>query len=321
LDNKTKNKTVLVTGADGFIGRQLVAQLHERGIGFVAATRRQQTLCGQQTIAIGDIDDNTDWSGALSGVGSIVHLAGRAHILNETEADPEQAFFKVNAQGSARLASQAAQTGVQRFLLLSTIGVYGPEHTHLDINTPISPKTDYGRSKLAAEKHVRQFSSDTMAYTILRAPLVYGPGVGGRFEQLLRLCRTPIPLPLAGINNRRSLIYSENLVDLIIHALGHKEAANKTLLVSDGKDLSTPDLIRDLRKSMGQAPGLWPLPKPVLDMGAKMLGRSDQWAKLSGTLCVDSLDLRQTLDWTPPFSPQDGLAKTATWFKQNSKHR
>ncbi len=320
MNEKTKKQSVLVTGADGFIGRQLVARLRERGIGLVAATRHQQTLSGLQTVAVGDIDGNTDWSGALSGVGSVVHLAARAHILKESEADPEQAFFKVNAQGSARLASQAARAGVKRFLLLSTIGVYGPEHIHLHKNTPVSPETDYGRSKLAAEKHVRQFSSDTMAYTILRAPLVYGPGVGGRFEQLLRLCRTPFPLPLAGITNRRSLIYSENLVDLILHALGHKEAADKTLLVSDGKDLSTPDLIRELRKSMGQAPGLWPLPKPVLDVGAKMLGRSSQWAKLSGTLCLDSQDLRQTLDWTPPFSPQDGLAKTAIWSRQNSKH-
>jgi len=317
LSTSATTKSILVTGADGFIGHHLVEELRKRNRPVVAATRQQKTIAGEKTIAVGDIDGNTNWRGAFESCSHVVHLAGRAHALTETQADPATAFERVNSMGTAALARQAAEMGARRLLFLSTIAVYDPLLTHLGDDTPAAPQTDYGRSKLAGEQSLRDISNTKMSHTILRVPLVYGPGVGARFLQLLNLARLPLPLPLAGINNQRSLVFVGNLVDLIIHALDHPEAENRTFLVSDGEEISTPNLVKSIATGMGQLVPMWPMPKPVLDLGTSLMGRRDQWQKLTGTLVVDSQLVQRELSWAPPFSLDQGLRETAAWFKNN----
>ena len=317
LKKSDTNRAILVTGADGFVGRHLVTELQRRGRPFVCATRRAGILCGQATIGVGDLGPDTDWFKALENCFTVVHLAGRAHVLNERNNDPAAAFNKVNAKATKALVDQAARHGVQRLLFASTIAVFNPAHIHLDASTPTAPSSDYGRSKLLAEQFVRDAQS-VMAHTILRVPLVYGPGVSARFLQLLRLADLPFPLPFGALKNIRSLIYVQNLVDLILKALGHSQAKNRTFLVSDNRDMSTAFLLRQLATGMGRPGWLWPAPQAILEAGAALVGKRDLWQKFAGDLTLDCDPVREQLGWVPPFSPEAGLKETATWFANSN---
>ncbi len=304
---------VLVTGADGFVGRHLIAEMSKRAMSFTCATRKPRAILKQHSIGVGDIGPQTNWSKALENCHAVVHLAGRAHILREHEKEPAATFDRVNAAATKTLVRQAARHGVKRFLLMSTIAVFDPALGHLDAESETSPNTDYGRSKLLAEQFVRNAPSN-MAHTILRAPLVYGPGVSARFLQLLKLAGLPFPLPFGAIKNTRSLVYVHNLVDLILHALIQPRAENQTFLVSDNQDVSTSFLLGQLAEGMGRPNLLWPMPEAFLKSGATLMGKRDLWHKFAGSLCVDCQPVRTQLDWTPPFSCEEGLKETAKWF-------
>lgn len=259
----------------------------------------------------------------LRGVEVIVHLAARVLVMADSVVDPLHEFRKVNVVWTERLARAAASEDVRRFVYVSSIKVNGEQSiipfTEQDSPNPQDP---YGASKWEAEQALAAVSSQMGLETIvIRSPLVYGPGVGGNFLQLLNLLAKGLPLPLAGVENRRSLIYRENLVDALSRCVYDKLAAGRTYLVSDGEDLSTPELIRRLGKALGLSARLWPLPLSILHGFGQLVGKQVVVDRLLKSLQVDSSKIRRELDWHPPFTVDQGLAATATWFRARTTGR
>lgn len=306
---------VLVTGAAGFVGQALCRTLAEAGFRVRGATRRP--AAGIEAAAVGEIGPDTDWRAALHGVDAVVHLAARVHVMRDTAADPEQAFHAVNAAGTERLARQAAAAGVRRLVYVSSVKVNGERTAArpFDAADAAAPQDPYGRSKWAAEQALQAVSRESGLETVaVRPPLVYGPGVGGNFLRLMKLVKSGVPLPLASLRNRRSLIYLGNLVDLLALCLRHPEAAGATFLVSDGEDLSTGELVRRLARALGRPPRLLPCPPALLRLAGTLAGRGDEVARLADSLQVDDGALRRRLGWSPPFTVDQGIAASAAWF-------
>ena len=248
----------------------------------------------------------------------VIHCAARAYVMNEIESDGLAAYHSVNVVGTKRLAEQAAALDVRRLVYLSSVKVNG-ESTAFDEmyhnSDQPAPNDPYGLSKLEAEEVLLEVSAKTgLEIVIVRPPLVYGPGVKGNLFRLLKLVSLGIPLPLGAVDNRRSLIGLENLVDLLICCVDHPNAAGQILLVSDGEDLSTPDLIRGLAQAMDKSPKLLPVPVSWLYVLGKLTGKLSEVDRLLGSLRVDSAHTRELLDWTPPVSVEAGLQKTVDWF-------
>ncbi|MCP5367779.1 MAG: NAD-dependent epimerase/dehydratase family protein [Hyphomicrobiales bacterium] len=318
---------VLVTGATGFVGRRLCADLVRRGVAVSAATRNPRLLHdvhGVDLRAVAGLGAGTDWSGALRGVDAVVHLAARVHVMDDRAADPLAEFRRINAEGTRRLAEDAAAAGARRFVLLSTIKVNG-EHTGdtpFADETPPMPEDPYARSKWEAERALAAVAAATgMEAVVLRPPLVYGPGVKGNFLSLLKLCRKAPPLPLASVRNARSLIFVGNLTAAIAACLEKPAAAGRTYLVRDGEDLSTPDLIRRLAAALDRPARLFPCPPAVLRAAAALAGRSAAAARLLDSLRVDDGKIRRELNWTPPHGVDQGLTETAAWFLSRARFR
>jgi len=306
---------VLITGANGFIGRNLCAFLKGKGCFIRGAVRNnaRKVVEADECIQVGDIHESTDWQQALSGVDTVIHLAARVHIMNEREADPTEAFRKVNVFGTEQLARMAAKAGVRRFIFLSSIGVNGEAtfekpFTENDVPRPMSA---YAVSKWEAEQSLRKIADDArMETVILRPPLVYGPDAPGNFARLMRLIKTGLPLPLGSIHGLRSFFYIGNLVDAIGTSMTHSSAAGETFLVSDGLDVSTPDLIKMLASAMNKKVILFPLQIDILKILFKITGKNKELEKLTGSLRVDSSKIRKLLCWKPPFTMEQGLAET-----------
>ena len=304
---------VLVTGATGFVGTAMVERLVRDGRYVTrAAVRRADNLAVPNVeVEMGDLAPGTNWTPALADVTAVVHLAARVHIMRETDANPIDAFRRTNVVGTLELARQAADSGVKRFVYLSSIKVNGESGTYTESDSP-RPEDAYGISKLEAEEGLRELAARTgMAVVIVRPPLVYGPGVRANFRALTKAIGSGIPLPLGAIHNRRSLIGLDNLVDFILRCVEHPDAANETFMVSDGEDLSTTTLVRRLAHAMGRPARLIPVPVPLLMAAATLLGRRDVARRLVGTLCVDITKARQRLGWVPPISMDEELRRTA----------
>lgn len=317
--NQGKHR-VLVTGANGFVGEALCGELHARGFAIRAAVRSGSLLVeNAEMAAVGAIDGETDWSEALSDVEVVIHLAARVHVMHDDAADPLEAFRKVNVAGTEHLARAAAARGVKRLVYVSSIKVNG-EATYdgekfAEAQAP-SLQDPYGISKHEAEQVLRCVAEETgMEVVIVRPPLVYGAGVKGNFVQMLKVLANGIPLPLASVHNLRSLIYVGNLVDALILCARHPTAAGQVYLVSDGEDISTPDLLRRLGAGMMQPARLFFCPPPLLKLVATLIGKSDQAERLLGSLQVDSGKIRSELNWIPPYSLQQGLQETAEWYR------
>jgi len=265
------------------------------------------------SVAIGDISAATNWSTALHGADAVIHLAARVHVMRDTAIDPLAEFRLVNTQGTLNLARQAATAGVRRFIFLSTIGVNGNSTDYGEIFTETSaslPHDPYSVSKHEAEVGLRAISKSTgMELVIIRPTLVHGSKAPGNFGKLTQLVARGLPLPLASIQNRRSLVGIDNLVDFINTCLEHPAAANETFLVSDGEDLSTPDLIRRMARAMNRPARLLPVPKSVLMAAASMFGKRDMAQRLCGSLQVDISKSRELLGWNPPVSVDEGLRR------------
>ena len=303
---------VLVTGASGFIGRTvLFLRSHEIVAPMRAAPRDRCTP--SNSVVTGDISAATNWSTALHGADAVIHLAARVHVMRDTAIDPLAEFRLVNTQGTLNLARQAAAAGIRRFIFLSTIGVNGNSTDYGEIFTETSaslPHDPYSVSKHEAEVGLRAISKSTgMEIVIIRPTLVHGSKAPGNFGKLTRFVTKGLPLPLASIDNRRSLVGIDNLVDFIITCLEHPAAANETFLVSDGEDLSTPDLIRRMARAMNRPARLLPVPKSVLMAVASMLGKRDMAQRLCGSLQVDISKSRTLLGWNPPVSVDEGLRR------------
>lgn len=298
---------VLVTGANGFVGRALVQDLRSRGYDVVAATRRP----ADQTIGIGEIDGATDWSLALQGCDAVVHTAARVHQMKEQAAEGENLYRQTNVEGTLNLARQAAASGVRRFVFLSSIKAMG-EAGHFAADAQCLPEDAYGRSKRDAEQALLMLSDDAgLEVVILRLPLVYGPGVKGNFASLMNIVKKGLPLPLGAVRNARSMLYLGNLTDLIALCLTQQGAANRVWLPSDGAAVSTPELIRGIAGAMRRQARLVPVPPSLILSAAMLLGKGPSAARLFCDLTVDSSPLFRDLHWTPPFSMAEGLKATA----------
>ncbi len=271
-------------------------------------------------VLLHDRSDADETKLALQAVQVVVHLAARVHVMTDDAADPLLEFRRVNTDWTERLARAAASQGVRRFVYLSSIKVNGEQSllpfTEQDAPNPHDP---YGVSKWEAEQALAGVSLQTsMELVVVRSPLVYGPGVGGNFLQLLNILRRGVPLPLALVQNRRSLVYRGNLVDALTRCVREVRAAGQTYLVSDGEDLSTPELIRRLGKALGKTVHLWPAPLSLLRGLGRLAGKQAVFDRLLGSLQVDPSKIRQELNWRPPFSVDRGLAETAAWYLARS---
>ncbi len=334
---------VLVTGASGFIGTHLLPLLVSRGHEVVAASRRPVRLNGIVWHLSPELSHESDWSRALEGVDAVVHLAARSQIRPASGLE-ECLYRRINTEGTARLAKQAADAGVRHFLFLSSVHAVAAESDgRITEHSEPRPVSDYGRSKLAAEKALRgELRGTPTEWTILRPPVVYGNGNNTNFGLLLNLVKLGVPLPLSSVRNRRSLLYIENLVDLIALCLGNQKAFGKIFLPSDGQDVSTPDLIRAIaranqsvgcsvcsdsvaekegghffdrrgnlsavRSGSRHSPILFPLPEGILRAAGCLPGLG-ALRKLTGSLYVDSEPLSGDLGWTAPFTMGEALRR------------
>jgi nucleoside-diphosphate-sugar epimerase len=319
---------ILVTGANGFVGTALCRRLQESGF-LVRGTVREQTKLQQcgisesnafESVILHHRSNEDETKHALQGIGAVVHLAARVHVMTDQASDPLQEFRRVNVGWTDQLARSAALQGIRRFVYLSSIKVNGEQtvipFTELD---PPNPQDPYGVSKWEAEEALARVSTQTgMETVVVRSPLVYGLGVRGNFFQLLNILRRGIPLPLASIRNQRSLIYLGNLVDALARCVHDPRAAGRTYLVSDGEDLSTPELVRRLSVAMRSNVCLWTCPTSLLNWMGQIAGKRAMIDRLVGSLQVNSSKIRTELDWHPPFTVDAGLSETAAWFQSRT---
>lgn len=311
---------VLVTGAAGFIGRALLLSPRLRSAGPLRGVVRAGAagLPADVQVGHGDLDRDDNWPALLQDVGTVVHTAARVHVMREHSSDPLAAYQRTNVGGTLRVARHAVRAGVKRFVFLSSIKVNG-EETHsgrpYDPDRDAVPVDPYGISKQEAEVRLRDLARETgLEVVIVRPVLVYGPGVRGNFASLMRWLRRGVPLPLASIQNRRSLVGIDNLVDLIATCVEHPRAANQTFLVSDGEDLSTPELLTRLGSALGTPARLLPFPPAALEALARLAGASAVAHRLCRSLQVDITKSRTLLEWSPPITVDEGLQRAARAF-------
>jgi len=315
---------ILVTGADGFVGNTLCPYLETKGHSVRRAVWKIKDRFSPEHnwIETGNIGTKENWSETVRDVHAIVHLAGRAHILHETAVDPLAQFRQVNVEATRRLAQAAAETGVKRFIFVSSIGVTG-DHTLpgqvVTEETPPAPRKDYAISKWEAEQALQEIASQsTLEVVIIRPPLVYGPGVKGNFLRLLKLIDRRVPLPLGSIQNQRSLISVTNLADFITLCTIHPDAANETFVIADGQGVSIPTLIRRIAYHLEITVMLIPVPKTVLLGVARVFRVKHSLDQLVNSLVVDATKAKKLLGWTPVTTMDEELAKTTQWFRMKS---
>jgi nucleoside-diphosphate-sugar epimerase len=314
---------VVVTGADGFVGRALVAHFREAGRPFRALVRRHDASQARKPEfrAVGDLATlpDTELDALLAGATAIVHLAGRAHVLDEPADDPAAAYAAANVLATARLARAAVRTGLRRFVFASTVKVNGEASAPgrpCRPGDPPDPRDAYARSKRDAERELAAIAAGTdLAPIVLRLPLVYGPGVKGNFAALLDGIARERPLPLGAVRNRRSLLYVGNLVEAIDAALDAPIAPAGVHFVADAESVAVPELARACGAALGVPARLPAVPVWLLELGGWVLGRRAQVARLVGTLEVDAASFTAATGWRPRYRLEEGLAATAAWWR------
>lgn len=311
---------VLVTGSTGFVGSRVMELAQAKEWQAVGVVRRGSST--QQfdflTFSIKGLDANNDWQGAFEGVDCVVHCAARVHQMRESERDALEAYRRVNTEGTLNLAKQAAQAGVKRFVFISSIKVNG-EFTERgapftpDVNA--SPTDPYGLSKYEAELGLAKLSAETgLEVVIIRPPLVYGPSVKANFLAMMRWTHKQLPLPLGSIDNKRSLVYVDNLADLVLECCENPSAVGKVLLVSDDHDVSTTELLKCVAKHMDKASLLIPIPSRYIKTVSKLLGKAEVGQRLCSSLQVDITETKRLLNWTPPIGFDQGVQETVSAF-------
>jgi nucleoside-diphosphate-sugar epimerase len=315
---------LLVTGASGFVGRAVCERALELGLKVRGSHRslKSQPLvpAGVQKIQIASVDGNTDWSSALVGVDVVIHLAGRVHFTEIAGRDSLAIYREVNTAGTERLARMAVTAGVRRFVYVSSIKVNGEQSSKGSFTAADAPRPEdaYAISKWESEQTLYRVGTESgLEIVVLRPPLVYGRGVGANFSRLLHLVQRCVPLPFASVSNRRSLIYVKNLADAVITSATHLRATGQTFLVSDGQDISTPELIRSIARAMGVPSRMFPCPLTLLKATASMAGKSAEVRRLLGSLAIDSTAFRSQTGWIPPYSLLQGLRDTTEWYLAN----
>ena len=307
---------LLITGANGFIGRALISKLALQTNYFIRASVRKKTIQFPRQIEVFEnmeASGNTNWTDALRGVDIVIHLLARVHVMDEEAADPLLEFRNINVNATIALAKLAAKQGIKRFIFLSTVKVNGESTSNKpfgEFDLP-HPQDAYAISKWEAEEALKKISKDTgMELVIIRSPLVYGPNVKANFLKMMQFIKRGIPLPLGAIQNKRSLISIDNLVDFITTAISHPKAAHQTFLISDDEDISTTDLLRRIGKHIGKPVRLIPLHPKILSFLFKILGRQDFGDRLLGSLEVDITKAKKLLAWSPPKTLDEGLRAT-----------
>ncbi len=299
----------------------MAAAAQRSGLEMIFAVRDSaaaQFLPPGASMVVGEVDGATEW-GSLQGIDAVLHLAARAHRLNDPASDPLSEYRRVNVDGTRCLLRAAVEGGVRRFVLVSSIKVNG-ERTERGVpfraTDPANPAGDaYARSKWEAERALWEFvERDLVEGVVVRPPLVYGPHVRANFLSVLRLVNSGIPLPLGAVDNERSFVFVDNLTDLLLHCIQDSAATGATLLVSDGPAISTPALLRKVGAALGKRVRLIPVPEKVLTLVGAVAGRSAAVSRLLGSLAVDDEITRTTLGWEPPASIDEGLEKTADWY-------
>ncbi len=308
----------LVTGATGFVGRFLLGALEQQGYGVRAAYRRAPAAPVAGSVVVGELGPDTAWEEALAGVDVVVHLAGLAHLPPGAARTQTEQFERINTRATLTLARACGDAGVRRLVFISSVKVNG-ERTHgaafTEADIP-NPSDAYARSKWAAEQGLAQVAAQTgLEVTVVRPPLVYGAGVKANFLQLMRWVDRGIPLPVASIHNQRSLIGIENLADALLRCAIHPAAAGETFLVSDGDDVSTPQLVQRLAKALGRQPRLFACPESLLRWAGRLSGRGAGVDRLLDSLQADTGKIQRMLGWRAPVTMEEGLAAAARWFK------
>lgn len=314
---------ILVTGATGFVGRALLADLKQDAAYQVCALTRHGSASLDpeiQQFRVESINGIARYSELLVGIDVVIHTAARVHQMHDRAVDPYSAYQEINVTGTLSLASAAAQAGVQRFIFLSSVKVNGetsrPGHPFEADDLP-APHDPYALTKYEAELKLLDLAENTgMEVVIVRPPLIYGPGVKANFHRLMTLVHKGYPLPLRLIDNRRSLVSLGNLVSLIQRCIDHPQAANETFLVADGEDVSTPELIRRIASAMHLPCRMLPITPLLLRTGAMLLGRSAEAESLLCNLQVDITKTRQLLGWQPPETISDALDATVMDYLQ-----
>lgn len=307
---------LLITGANGFVGRALILKLALETNHFVRASVRKKIIQFPSQIEVlenMDASSNTNWTDALRDIDVVVHLFARVHVMDDKVADPLLEFRNINVNATITLAKTAAKLGIKRFIFLSSVKVNGESTFHKpfsEFDLP-HPQDAYAISKWEAEKALRKISKDTgMEVVIIRSPLVYGPNVKANFLKMMQYIKRGIPLPLGAIQNKRSLIGIDNLVDFIAMTISHPKAAHQTFLISDDEDISTTDLLRRIGKHIGKPARLIPLHPKILSFIFNILGRQDFGDRLLGSLEVDITKAKKLLAWSPPKTLDEGLKAT-----------
>lgn len=317
---------ILVTGGSGFVGRSLLKRLLEDDVFQVKVALRQHFAPSPTNIehlSTGDLSKESNWSEILKGVDCVIHLAARAHILNDDSDNPLEEFRKINTYATENLAKKAADCGVKRFIFVSTIGVNGaftaPGVSFSELDEP-HPHNDYAQSKWEAEQRLRKIALiSSMEVVIIRPPLIYGGNATGNFGVLLKILYSNWPLPLGSVKNSRSFISLSNFTDFIIQTIDHHAAANQTFLVSDGDDISTTELLKLLASGMGKSARLFAVPNFILEFGSYVLGKPSIYKQLCCSLRVDISKASKQMNWTPKISAKDGLIQAAIDFINNKR--
>lgn len=326
-------KHVLVTGANGFVGKRVCSRLRKEGYAVRGAVRHYAPCCDDdvrwsatlngEIVSVGDIDENIDWSTALDGIDVVVHLAARVHVMQEISKDPLESFRSVNVHGTERLARMAIEKGVRRFVYISSISVHGNStvaRAYLE-EDEAQPSSPYAVSKWEGELALRKIERESnLDVVIVRPPLVYGEGVGGNFLRMMQWVQKGLPLPLKSIRNKRSFIGIENLANLVACCVSHTKAAGETFLAADGEDLSTPDLVDCVAKFMGCSARLFSTPVSVIRAFGRITGKGDITDRLCSSLQVDAGKARSVLKWQPRISLDEGLARTVKWYMEQNEN-
>jgi len=310
-------KKICVTGANGFIGKSLCKALSSSGRsirGFVRTLDSNQNSTEIEHVSVGETSSEINWIDQLHGFDCIVHCAGKAHNINEKKN--LDSYRLINTENTKLIAEQAAKAGLKRFIFLSSVKVNGESTDKIDnnktfINNDVAdPKDAYSISKFEAEKVLWEISLRTgLEVVVVRLPLVYGYGAKGNLNRLIKLINSGIPLPFGLIKNKRSLIGIDNLIDVLTRCIDHPNAKSKTFLVSDDEDLSTPDLIKLIASSMKRSPRLFPVPVFLLKLLGYILGKQKEINRLAGSLKIDSSYTKETLNWTPPVTAEEGIRR------------
>lgn len=312
---------VVITGANGFVGRPLVSGLAAAGYDIVACLRRPDTATfpsGIRVVEGCEMEAQTDWGRALAGADAVVHLAALAHEVHSTSGG--EAYRRVNVEGTRGLVAAATRHRIGRFVFVSSAkvmgdGTLGPMRAWTEDDEP-RPEDDYGRTKLEAERIVL---AAPVGPVVLRPPVVYGPGLKANLLRLLQAVDRGRPLPLRAIRNARSMIYVGNLVDAIERCLWHPAAAGGTFFVEDGETLSTAELADRMGRHLGRPARLLPIPPRILLAGGGLLGHRRDVERVISSLTVDSTLVRKRLEWRPPFTLDEGLVETIRWYRANQR--